>query len=279
MGGWIRLHRKIQDHWLYEEKRKFSKFEAWIDMLMMANHKDNKFVLGNELVEVKRGQFVTSELKLMERWGWGKSKLRSFLEILEKDGMIVKISDRKKTTITICNYSVYQDVETENIPQTDHDQTDSRLSSDTNNNEKNDKEFISINNRRKSKTYDKSSVYYQLALRLLNNIKKNNPNFKEPNLQKWADDVRKTIELDKRTPEQVAFLMDWAQKDSFWMANILSPGKLRQKFDTLLMQSKKRGKKSVHDIPLERPEHWEKPKPVTVEELRRLKELEDELPF
>lgn len=279
MGGWIRLHRKIQDHWLYEEKRKFSKFEAWIDMLMMANHKDNKFVLGNELVEVKRGQFVTSELKLMERWGWGKSKLRSFLEILEKDGMIVKISDRKKTTITICNYSVYQDVETENRPQTDHDQTDSRLSSDTNNNEKNDKEFISINNRRKSKTYDKSSVYYQLALRLLNNIKKNNPNFKEPNLQKWADDVRKTIELDKRTPEQVAFLMDWAQKDSFWMANILSPGKLRQKFDTLLMQSKKRGKKSVHDIPLERPEHWEKPKPVTVEELRRLKELEDELPF
>lgn len=279
MGGWIRLHRKIQDHWLYEEKRKFSKFEAWIDMLMMANHKDNKFVLGNELVEVKRGQFVTSELKLMERWGWGKSKLRSFLEILEKDGMIVKISDRKKTTITICNYSVYQDVETENRPQTDHDQTDSRLSSDTNNNEKNDKEFISINNRRKSKTYDKSSVYYQLALRLLNNIKKNNPNFKEPNLQKWADDVRKTIELDKRTPEQVAFLMDWAQRDSFWMANILSPGKLRQKFDTLLMQSKKRGKKSVHDIPLERPEHWEKPKPVTVEELRRLKELEDELPF
>lgn len=135
--GFIQLHRKIQDHWLYQEKRKFSKFEAWIDMLMMASHKDTKFVLGNELIEIERGQFVTSELKLMERWTWGKSKLRSFLDLLEKDGMIIKKSDRKKTTITICNYSVYHDYETKNRPQSDHEQTMNRLSSDTINNDNN----------------------------------------------------------------------------------------------------------------------------------------------
>lgn len=140
--GWIKLYRKIQDHWLYQEKRKFSKFEAWLDLLMMASHEDKKFVLGNELVEIKRGQFVTSELKLMERWKWGKSKLRSFLEILEKDGMITKKSDRKKTVITICNYSIYQDYETENRPQSDHNRTDSRLLSDTIKNYKNDKNNI-----------------------------------------------------------------------------------------------------------------------------------------
>jgi len=140
--GYIKLYRSIQNHWLYQEKRKFSKFEAWIDMLMMANHKDNKVVLGNDLIEVKRGQFITSELKLMERWGWGKSKLRSFLELLEKDGMIVKKSDRKKTTITICNYSVYQDNETKNRPHSDREQTDNGLITDTNNNDKNEKEYI-----------------------------------------------------------------------------------------------------------------------------------------
>src|SRR5690606_37679066 len=112
--GFVKLYRQIQDHWIYQEKRKFSKFEAWVDMLMMASHKDTKFVLGNELIEIKKGQFVTSELKLMDRWNWGKSKLRSFLEMLEKDGMITKKSDRKKTTITICNYGVYHDYETEN---------------------------------------------------------------------------------------------------------------------------------------------------------------------
>src|SRR5690606_18224969 len=134
-----KLYRRIQDHWLYEEKRKFSKFEAWVDMLMMANHKDNKFLLGNELVEVEKGSFITSELKLMERWGWGKSKTRDFLKLLENDQMIDKKSDRKKTTITICNYNVYHDYETRNRPQSDYEQTNSRLSADTNKNVKNDK--------------------------------------------------------------------------------------------------------------------------------------------
>lgn len=139
MEGFIKLHRKVQKHWIYDEKRKFSKYEAWLDMLMMANHKDNKFVLGNELIELTKGQFVTSELKLMERWDWGKAKLRSFLELLEKDEMIVKISDRKKTTITICNYSLYHAYETENRPQADHEQTASRPLADTNKNVKKEK--------------------------------------------------------------------------------------------------------------------------------------------
>jgi uncharacterized phage protein (TIGR02220 family) len=153
--GFIMLHRKVQQHWLYDEKRKFSKFEAWVDMLMMANHKANKFVLGNELISLEKGQFVTSELKLMERWDWGKAKLRSFLELLESDGMIVKKSDRKKTTITICNYSIYHGFETDNRPQSDreqtagrpqsdYNQTDNRLITDTNNNENNDNKDIIV---------------------------------------------------------------------------------------------------------------------------------------
>lgn len=137
MEGFIKLHRKIQLHWIYDEKRKFSKYEAWLDMLMMANHRDNKFVLGNELVEVTKGQFITSELKLMERWDWGKNKLRLFLDLLEKDGMIIKISDRKKTTITICNYSLYHEYETTSGPQADHERTASGPQTDTNKNVKN----------------------------------------------------------------------------------------------------------------------------------------------
>jgi len=53
MRGWIKLHRKIQEHWLYQEKRKFSRFEAWIDLLMMMNHEDSKVILGNEIIERK----------------------------------------------------------------------------------------------------------------------------------------------------------------------------------------------------------------------------------
>ena len=98
--GWISLYRSIQDHWLWQE-RPFSKGQAWLDLLLLANHKDNKFLLGNELIKVKKGSFITSQKKLRERWGWGNEKIRSFLKLLEEDGMIKQHADKKKTVITI----------------------------------------------------------------------------------------------------------------------------------------------------------------------------------
>jgi hypothetical protein len=41
--GWICLHRQIQDHWLWED-RPFSRGQAWIDLLMLANHEDKKMI-------------------------------------------------------------------------------------------------------------------------------------------------------------------------------------------------------------------------------------------
>ena len=100
MEGWIKAHRSLLDHWLWDDKP-FSKGQAWIDILMLANHADKKTVLGNDLINIERGSFITSDLKLADRWGWSKTKVRSFLSLLESDKMIVKKSDRKKTTVTI----------------------------------------------------------------------------------------------------------------------------------------------------------------------------------
>lgn len=131
------MHRQLQEHWLWEDKP-FSRGQAWIDLLMSANHCDRKILLGNELIEVKAGSFITSELKLMDRWGWSKSKVRNFLDVLQSDGMIVKKSDKKKTTIIVENYSVYQDSQTTERPLEDHGQTTERPQKDTNNNDNND---------------------------------------------------------------------------------------------------------------------------------------------
>lgn len=136
MQGWISVHRKVTGSWLWED-RPFSFGQSWIDLLLMANHKDKKFPLGQEIIDVQRGSFITSELKLMNRWGWSKSKVRRFLTLLENDSMIVKKSDRKKTTLTICNYSDYQDTETTEEPLKDHKRTIKRPLKDTNNNDNN----------------------------------------------------------------------------------------------------------------------------------------------
>ena len=58
-------------------------------------------------------------------------------------------------------------------------------------------------------------------------------------MQKWSDDIRKMVELDKRTEEQVKYLMKWVQEDDFEMANVLSPSKLRDRFDQLVIKVKK----------------------------------------
>ncbi|AEB62440.1 Replication protein O [Bacillus subtilis] len=234
MIGWIKLHRKIQDHWIYQEKRKFSRYEAWLDLLMLANHKDNKVLLGNELLLVEKGSFITSELKLMERWSWGKGKLRSFLEMLESDGMIIRKTDRKKTTITICNYSVYHDSEETNRPQADHERTMNGLSADTNKNDKNVKNEKNINTPRlKYEICDMENAEF-----LFEEILKNNPDAKKPNLEKWANEFRLIRERDKRTDQQIKYLIKWTQQDDFWKANILSPSSLRKHYDKLVVKIK-----------------------------------------
>ena len=119
--GFIKLYRQVQDHWIYDEKRKFSKFEAWVDMIMQANHQDNKFVLGNELVEVKKGQFITSIRKLGERWDWSNTKITNFLDLLKSDGMIDYKKDTKKTVVTIVNYGLYHDNGNEKTTRQRHD--------------------------------------------------------------------------------------------------------------------------------------------------------------
>lgn len=138
--GWIKLHRRLQLHWLWEEKRVFSRAEAWIDLLMMANHQDTRFVLGNELISAQRGEVITSELKLMARWGWSKAKVRAFLKLLENDSMIAKKTDRKKTALIIVNWALYQVEETAKEPQKNHEETAKRPQKDTIKNEKNEEE-------------------------------------------------------------------------------------------------------------------------------------------
>jgi len=108
MSGWIKIHRSIVDHWLYSEKRAFSKLEAWYDILLTANYADNRVMIKGKLYEVKRGQSILSLESWAKRWNWDKSKVRRFLNTLQSDDMIVIKTDTITTQLTICNYESYQ---------------------------------------------------------------------------------------------------------------------------------------------------------------------------
>lgn len=79
----------------------------------------------------------------------------------------------------------------------------------------------------------------QCARWLFGRILANNPGHKPPNFENWSDDVRLMRERDGRTHREICELFSWAQDDDFWCANILSPSKLREKWDQLAI--KRRG--------------------------------------
>ncbi len=131
--GYIALHRQITENefWFYE---RFTKAQAWIDLLLLANHKPNSFdVRGNE-VKVQRGQLGYSIKTLSARWKWNERTVDKFLSTLQNRQMIQYRKNHITTVITILNYNRYQGSTEQNT-----EQMQNRIH--TNNNDKNDKEY------------------------------------------------------------------------------------------------------------------------------------------
>jgi len=108
MSGWIKLHRSIIDHWLYTEKRVYSRFEAWNDILLTVNYSQAKTIIKGKIYIIKRGESILSLESWSKRWNWDKSKVRRFLTLLQTDGMIVVKGDSITTHIIVCKYDSYQ---------------------------------------------------------------------------------------------------------------------------------------------------------------------------
>lgn len=138
--GWIKLHRKIQDCWIWSDKP-FDKGRAWIDLLLLAMHRDKKLLINDELLTVERGSFMTSILKLSERWGWSRNKTTRFLNELENEQMLHTKRTPKGTLLTIENYSIYQsgDITDDTTESTTHETTHSATDGTQKKNIKNDK--------------------------------------------------------------------------------------------------------------------------------------------
>lgn len=105
INGFIKLDRAIFKHWIFQDAEKF---KAFIDLIQLMRFKEEKLNIGNEIVIIPRGSCYTSELKLGERWGWSRKRVRSFLGLLEGEGMVQRKGTTKGTTLSLVNYSFYQ---------------------------------------------------------------------------------------------------------------------------------------------------------------------------
>lgn len=109
--GWIKLHRRVKKSWLWLEEREFSRFEAWIDLLLRANWERTEGSYRGNPYRVERGELVTSFEQLAEDWSWSRGKVRRFIERLVDENTINAKTDTLGLWITICNYDKYQQTE------------------------------------------------------------------------------------------------------------------------------------------------------------------------
>lgn len=235
-AGWIKLHRELMDKPIWESSTPEQKV-ILITLLMMANHAEREWEFQGEKYKAQPGQFVTSLPSIAKKAGNGISiqNVRTALNRFEKYDFLTCTSTNKNRLVTIVNWGFYQ--------QTEDDLT-GKL---TGNQQATNRQLTANKNVRKKEgkkdshkqVYDDTSPPYILAKFFLDQIRKNNPEHRQPDLQKWSDDIRKIIDLDQRDKKEVAQVIKWVQQDEFEMVNVLSPSKLRKRYDQLKMKMQK----------------------------------------
>jgi len=263
-GGYILLSRKIIESEIWDKPPLYLK--VWIYILSKVQHKPYKnlgrgqtFINISEIIEAcsyKVG-YRTEKPTKKQIFGileWLRNPNEGVHEGNNEGNMIVTTKVTHGMVLEVLNYNVYQDPKNyegnneEPTKVTTNGQRREQQGNNNNKNVKNDKNDKKEIKDSPKQAYDESSVFYKLAIYFLEQIRNNNPDHKHPNLQKWSDDIRKMIELDKRTTEQIEYLICWVQQDDFEAANVLSPGKLRTRFDSLIMKVKQEKKSNV--VPL-----------------------------
>ncbi len=223
------LHRQLRENPIYKNSKAV---HCWIECLLRAHHSTKDYYLGRKKITLKQGEFIIGRKEFGQSVGISASTAWFWLERFEVDSMLDIKRTPKGCLCKVKNWKNYQEVDSK-VVQKKCEKSVKKNTDNNDNNENNDNNLL-----REEKT---AKYFYNL-------IKENTPTFREPNLNQWAKDIDLMIRRDNRTMDQIMFLMDWVQKDSFWNSNVMSPKKLRKHFDTLVAKIKNNNNDNKYKI-------------------------------
>lgn len=193
----------MEDHWIWSNSKYL---HAWVYMLLRANYKDTKVLIGSKLVEVKRGEFITSIQNFSEATHLTFQETRTFWDLLENDKMVTRTSTSRLTKITVCEYGHYQD--------------NQHAKQQTSNKQATTEKEYSI------ERIDNFTTKYKVILSLFP------PRFQpkdKKQQKKWIETLDKLVQIDKLTLDTIEKIIRWARADEFWKNNFMTLRKLREK--------------------------------------------------
>ncbi len=246
-GGYYIKARCIQESVIQHAPPHFR--EIWDWLLKEANHQDNKY----GKFTVKRGQCFRSYKDIRDGLSWNvgyrkerysENQTKKAMKFLRENLMIDTAKELGGVLITICNYEHYQNPKNyEGTKEGTNERTNeepmrNQGGTDNNKNVKNGK-----NVKKDIKTFLSDSTEYRLAELLFTEIKKNNPDHKQPNLQTWSKHIDLLMRVDSKQSQDIDRVIKWVQADNIpdskgfcWAFNVLSTAKLREQFDQLTMR-------------------------------------------
>ncbi len=145
--GYLALHRKIQNHPFYKEKRVFSKYEAWVDILMEVQHsiEPKDVLIGMDVMKCQYGESLKSIKTWSKRWNWTESKVRRYFSLLKKMNQIRTKNEVKTTRLFVINYESYDPKRRTNDEQTTSKRSAGDEQATTDNNVKKEKNVKNVN--------------------------------------------------------------------------------------------------------------------------------------
>lgn len=169
-NGWIKLHREILEHWVYDDPEKL---KVWITLISKASHTVHKQNVGYRIVELHPGELIFGTIKFANLINVSRDKLYRTIKLFEDDGMIDYDTETYKgefSIVKINNWKQYQkpaeateqaregDSQTPNIRQTNTSQTPPQTNNNGNNVKNNispaEKEILSVLNTIKLYPFD-----------------------------------------------------------------------------------------------------------------------------
>lgn len=105
--GFIKLPRHIiEDSHYFSEP--FTRTQAWIDLIILANYQDTTALVRGVKIVVKRGQVCRSITELAKRWKWSRNRVMRFTEGLVDAERVHVQKSPIVNVYTIRNYEEYQ---------------------------------------------------------------------------------------------------------------------------------------------------------------------------
>lgn len=119
---YVKIGRTLKEHQLWLEKP-FSRGQAWVDLIMLANYKDGHIRRRGIKVAILRGEVGYSLREIADRWGWSLGKVQRYIDELKNDTQIDTRNDTKNLAVTsvirLINYDRFQGDDTENDTKND----------------------------------------------------------------------------------------------------------------------------------------------------------------